>query len=291
MSQKELQDLLGIQAGSMSEIAAKLEDKGLITRVRSEGDRRKVSLSITEQGRVRVAQSDEAHILRRRAELFAVLTPGERCGFQEIAQRAEKLSNGNTSDAVLRVVYTMDELNEKLRVFENGLDDRIVEACKGFALSQFPASEECYAQAVVYDVIGGQEVLKVQCSDGTERDAFAKLQKTEEDLPRHTALHRAGTVPGSCYYILEDEVESFDSIASGSERIFRHSGAGALILLPAMMIRHELHLSFRTTCPAGSSRYPGTSSRSISWRRRTLPPARCGWCPSCTSTWWSSIGR
>lgn len=102
MSQKELQDLLGIQAGSMSEIAAKLEDKGLITRVRSEGDRRKVSLSITEQGRVRVAQSDEAHILRRRAELFAVLTPDEQRALAEIldklsadwSQRVERREDG-----------------------------------------------------------------------------------------------------------------------------------------------------------------------------------------------------
>ena len=78
MSQKELQDLLGIQAGSMSEIAAKLEDKGFIVRVRSQEDRRKISLSITEAGRARAAQGDEAHILRRRAELFAVLTPEER---------------------------------------------------------------------------------------------------------------------------------------------------------------------------------------------------------------------
>lgn len=67
-------------------------------------------------------------------------------------------------------------------------------------------------------------------------------------LTRHTTLYRAGTVPGSCYYILEGEVESFDSVASGNERIFRRSGTGALILLPAMMIRHELHLSFRTAC-------------------------------------------
>ena len=78
MPQKELQDLLGVQAGSMSEIAAKLEDKGLIVRVRSEEDRRKVSLSITEQGRNWVAQWDEEHILLRRAELFSVLTPEEQ---------------------------------------------------------------------------------------------------------------------------------------------------------------------------------------------------------------------
>ena len=76
--QKELQDLLGIQAGSMSEIAAKLEGKGLIVRVRSEEDRRKVFLSITEQGRAWAAQGDETHIRRRRAELFAALTDEEQ---------------------------------------------------------------------------------------------------------------------------------------------------------------------------------------------------------------------
>lgn len=77
MPQKELQKLLGIQAGSMSEIAAKLEDKGLIVRVRSQEDRRKVSLTITEQGRGWVAQRDEEH-LHRRAELFSCLTPEEQ---------------------------------------------------------------------------------------------------------------------------------------------------------------------------------------------------------------------
>lgn len=78
MSQQELQELLGVQAGSLSEIAAKLEDRGLITRVRSEQDRRKVYLSITEKGRDIAAQSGEEHILRRRAELFSALTPEEQ---------------------------------------------------------------------------------------------------------------------------------------------------------------------------------------------------------------------
>ena len=78
MSQQDLQELLGIQAGSISEIAAKLEDKGLITRVRSEQDRRKVSLSITERGRDVAAHSGEEHVLKRRAELFSCLTPEEQ---------------------------------------------------------------------------------------------------------------------------------------------------------------------------------------------------------------------
>ena len=103
MPQKELQDLLGIQAGSMSEIAAKLEDKGLIVRVRSEEDRRKVFLSITEQGRAWAAQGDEEHIRRRRAELFSALTDEEQ-GTLEILleklsadwnQRLERRSDGD----------------------------------------------------------------------------------------------------------------------------------------------------------------------------------------------------
>ncbi len=102
MSQRELQELLGIQAGSMSEIAAKLEDKGLITRVRSEEDRRKVSLSITEQGRDWVAQRDEAHILRHRAELFSSLTTEEQAVLETLldklgddwARRLERRDDG-----------------------------------------------------------------------------------------------------------------------------------------------------------------------------------------------------
>ena len=94
-------------------------------------------------------------------------------------------------------------------------------------------------------------------------EVFSRIG-TIVDMPRRTTLHRAGTVTESCYYILEGEVESFDNIASGNERIFRRSGPGALILLPAMMIRHELHLSSAPPVPQRSSKYPGISSRSIS---------------------------
>ena len=90
MSQQELQELLGIQAGSMSEIAAKLEDKGLIVRVRSQEDRRKVSLSITEEGRALASQGGEEHILQRRAELFSALTPEEQHSLESLL---DKLSN------------------------------------------------------------------------------------------------------------------------------------------------------------------------------------------------------
>lgn len=87
MSQQELQELLGIQAGSVSEIAAKLEGKGLITRVRSEQDRRKVSLSITEAGRALVAEHGEEHILKRRTELFSALTPEEQSTLESLLDK------------------------------------------------------------------------------------------------------------------------------------------------------------------------------------------------------------
>lgn len=107
---------------------------------------------------------------------------------QEAAQRAEKLIQGSASNAILRVVCTMDELREKLRILENGLDDRVVEVCKGFALSQFPAGEECYAQAVVYDMIGGQEVLRVVCSDRTEQYVPAFREMYEQIYQEYAGL-------------------------------------------------------------------------------------------------------
>lgn len=87
MPQRELQNLLGIQAGSMSEIAAKLEHKGLIVRVRSEEDRRKTSLVLTQAGRAMAATGDEAHILRRRAELFSALTCEEQRTLEELLDK------------------------------------------------------------------------------------------------------------------------------------------------------------------------------------------------------------
>lgn len=87
MPQKELQQLLGIQPGSMSEIAAKLESGGFLVRVRSEEDRRKVCLSITEKGRARVARRDEERIRRRRAQLFSALTPEEQQTLEELLDK------------------------------------------------------------------------------------------------------------------------------------------------------------------------------------------------------------
>lgn len=78
ISQKELQEQLGIQSGSMSEIAAKLEAKALIVRGRAKSDRRKILLSLTRQGQDWLARQDEEHVRRRRSELFSALTQEEQ---------------------------------------------------------------------------------------------------------------------------------------------------------------------------------------------------------------------
>ena len=51
MTQKELQDILRIQPGSLSEIVAKLEEKGLGRRQKDEEDRRRSVIELTETGR------------------------------------------------------------------------------------------------------------------------------------------------------------------------------------------------------------------------------------------------
>lgn len=86
-SQKELQEQLGIQPGSMSEIAAKLEGKGLILRQRDEADRRKILLSITAQGREWLSRQDEAHIRQRRAALFSTLTETEQSYLRDVLDK------------------------------------------------------------------------------------------------------------------------------------------------------------------------------------------------------------
>lgn len=56
ISQKELQDMLRIQPGSLSEILMKLEQKGLIVREKDAQDRRKSILYLTEAGKAAIKE-------------------------------------------------------------------------------------------------------------------------------------------------------------------------------------------------------------------------------------------
>lgn len=87
ISQKELQTALGIQSGSMSEIAAKLEGRGLIVRGRDQEDKRKITLSITPAGLEWMAQRDDGEIDRRRIQFFACLTQEERDTLEALLEK------------------------------------------------------------------------------------------------------------------------------------------------------------------------------------------------------------
>lgn len=72
MKQRELMEHMNIQAGSLSEIIAKVEAGGFIERVRSEGDKRNFELSLTEAGRER-AEIFERERDEMARELFGIL--------------------------------------------------------------------------------------------------------------------------------------------------------------------------------------------------------------------------
>ena len=87
MTQKTLQEKLDIQPGSMSEIAGKLEHKGLLVRDKDPVDKRKILLTLTQAGRADVEQFQK-HGRSHHTKDFDVLTPEEQ---QQLSQLLEKL--------------------------------------------------------------------------------------------------------------------------------------------------------------------------------------------------------
>ncbi|MCD8396479.1 MAG: MarR family transcriptional regulator [Lachnospiraceae bacterium] len=69
MSQQEIQEMLDIQAGSVSELISKLESKGFLMRQRDETDRRKVVISLTNRGQALEIKSQEEILSRRYSSL------------------------------------------------------------------------------------------------------------------------------------------------------------------------------------------------------------------------------
>lgn len=71
LSQRDLTELMGVMPGSLSELLGKMEARGLITRIRLEEDRRKVTVSLTEAGKEKAAE-------RGRRDIFATLNDEEK---------------------------------------------------------------------------------------------------------------------------------------------------------------------------------------------------------------------
>jgi len=62
-TQRELQELLEISSGALSEILQKMEDAGLVERKKSCGDKRQVDLALTIAGRERALEAKEHYTL------------------------------------------------------------------------------------------------------------------------------------------------------------------------------------------------------------------------------------
>jgi len=88
ITQRELTARLGIQSGSASEVIAKLEHTGFVSRSLSETDRRTANISLTEEGR-RQAQAAIDDRVRRHKEMFSVLTGEEK---QQLLSLLEKVN-------------------------------------------------------------------------------------------------------------------------------------------------------------------------------------------------------
>ena len=80
-----MQDILKIQAGSLSELAAKLEEKGLILRRRSEEDQRRLVLHITPRGEEWIRESAEA----KDEHIFSALDEEERRQLRRLLEKIE----------------------------------------------------------------------------------------------------------------------------------------------------------------------------------------------------------
>ena len=86
MTQRELQDRMGIQQGSLSELVKKLEEQAFITRASSQTDHRQMLIQITESGR------QQSRLLRERRnteamELAGVLSEEEQQTLQSLLQK------------------------------------------------------------------------------------------------------------------------------------------------------------------------------------------------------------
>lgn len=82
ITQKELQDILEISSGALSEILQKMEDSGLILRSKCAEDKRQVNISLTQQGH-ETALSVEEHYHRTLERTFECLSAEQKNQLEE----------------------------------------------------------------------------------------------------------------------------------------------------------------------------------------------------------------
>lgn len=107
MTQRRLQAFADIRSSSMSEILAKLESDGYISREKSDNDKRNIDISLTEKGRI-AAEEYEQEQQQLADQLYSGLTNREK---QQLAGILNKLvgSIKISTDKELEVKNRMDE--------------------------------------------------------------------------------------------------------------------------------------------------------------------------------------
>lgn len=81
LPQRELQQRLGIQPGSLSELIGKLENKGLVVQARDDQDKRRATIRLTEQGRAAIAEPDSQQ------DPFGALTEDEQAQLKSLLRK------------------------------------------------------------------------------------------------------------------------------------------------------------------------------------------------------------
>jgi predicted RNA-binding Zn-ribbon protein involved in translation (DUF1610 family) len=95
------------------------------------------------------------------------------------AEHVPLLKNGGY---ILRIVRSVNDLREKLLIFDAALDDRIVEIAKGTALSQLPT--DSFVSEIHFEVIGGLRVLVlIHRDERNENDGEDEINYVT-DFPR-----------------------------------------------------------------------------------------------------------
>ncbi len=111
MKQRELMEHMHIQAGSLSEIIAKVEQSGYIERTRCENDKRNFELRLTDAGRER-ATVFERERNELATELFSVLDDQQKDALFDILETLRK-HWGKLSDHHLDQAFSQDETDKK----------------------------------------------------------------------------------------------------------------------------------------------------------------------------------
>ena len=80
VTQQQLTELLGIRPGSVSEVIAKLESMGYISRTPNKTDRRTVDIALTESGKI---AAEEASTQRRKRHELPLILNVEPWDYQD----------------------------------------------------------------------------------------------------------------------------------------------------------------------------------------------------------------